>query len=272
MNVPACAMPRLSLFQPACSTPPSHRFLSLALAAVLTTGRRTVTNLLRTVRAQAPGPVSSSQRGVSPRRWSAWGLARPRLTCRLDPVVPPGPVRLAGDETVTEPPGPQVFGKGRHRDGVRSPPSETASRWGHTWGVVSVLVKRPFASRPWALPGVAALSRPPEWAHGHGLRHQPPAHSARVLRARLMRWLPERHVRCVGDSGYGTSATARCCRQHPRHLPLGRQLYGEAALYEPPPPRTRGTIGRPRVNGETLASPQEVVAPVTRRRRLTVAW
>ena len=27
---------------------------------------------------------------------------------------------LAGDDTVTEHPGPQVFGKGRHRDGVRS--------------------------------------------------------------------------------------------------------------------------------------------------------
>jgi hypothetical protein len=48
--------------------------------------------------------------------------------------------------------------------------------------------------------------------------------------------------------------------------------YGDAALYEPPPPRTRGTIGRPRVNGQKLASPEEVVAQVTRRRHLTVAW
>jgi hypothetical protein len=40
--------------------------------------------------------------------------------CLLDHVVPPGPVLLAGDDTVAERPGPKVFGKGRHRDGVRS--------------------------------------------------------------------------------------------------------------------------------------------------------
>ena len=59
MQVPACAMPILSLWRPAFSTPTEHRFLIQTLAAVLTPGRRTVTNLLRTVRAQAPGHVSA---------------------------------------------------------------------------------------------------------------------------------------------------------------------------------------------------------------------
>jgi hypothetical protein len=59
MKVPACAMPILSVLRPAFSTPTYHRVLSLVLAAVLTTGRRSVTNLRRTVRAQAPGHVSS---------------------------------------------------------------------------------------------------------------------------------------------------------------------------------------------------------------------
>jgi hypothetical protein len=59
MNVPACAMPVLTMFRPAFATPTYHRFLVLVLGAILTTGRRTVTNLLRTVRAQAPGHVSS---------------------------------------------------------------------------------------------------------------------------------------------------------------------------------------------------------------------
>jgi hypothetical protein len=43
-------------------------------------------------------------------------------------------------------------------------------------------------------------------------------------------------------------------------------------LYEPPPPRTRHTMGRPRVKGQKLASPQEVVAHTAKRTRLTVAW
>jgi hypothetical protein len=57
-------------------------------------------------------------------------------------------VRLAGDDTVTAHPGPTVFGKGRQRDGVRSSHSYIASRWGHTWVVVSALVKVPIATRP----------------------------------------------------------------------------------------------------------------------------
>jgi hypothetical protein len=50
MNVPACAVPVLSVFRPEFSTPTYRRFLVLVLGAVLTTGRRTISNLLRTVR------------------------------------------------------------------------------------------------------------------------------------------------------------------------------------------------------------------------------
>ena len=120
MNVPTCAMPILTMFRPAFSAPTYHRFMILALAAVLTTGRRTVTNRLRTTRYQAQGHASSSHRVLSQRHWSAWTLARLLITFLLNHGVPHGPVRLAGDDTVTAHPGPKGFGKGRHRDGVRS--------------------------------------------------------------------------------------------------------------------------------------------------------
>jgi DDE superfamily endonuclease len=272
MNVPACARPVLTMFRPAFSTPTYHRFVVLVLAAMLTTGRRTVTNLLRTVRFQAPGHASSYHRVLSQRRWSTWALARTLISFLLDHVVPPGPVLLAGDDTVTEHPGPHVFGKGRHRDAVRSTHSYTAYRWGHKWVVVSVLVKLPVATRPWALPILVALYRPPEWDRVHGTRHKTPAHLARLLLARLVRWFPHRHFIFVGDTGYGTSETARFCRQHRRHLTLVSKFYGDAALYEPPPSRTPSTIGRPRVKGQKLPSPQKVVAHSTRRTRLVVAW
>jgi hypothetical protein len=102
MNVSARARPVLSLFRSAFATPTYHWFLVLALAAVLTTGRRTVTHLLRTVRYQAQGHVSSSHRVLSQRWWSTWALARALITCLLDQVGPPGPVLLAGKATVTE--------------------------------------------------------------------------------------------------------------------------------------------------------------------------
>jgi hypothetical protein len=138
--------------------------------------------------------------------------------------------------------------------------------------VLSVLVKLPFATRPWALPVLVALYRPPEWDRVQGTRHQTPAHIARLLLARLMRWFPQRHFIFVGDTGYGTSESARFCHHHRPHLTLVSKFYGDAALYEPPPPRTHRTIGRPRVKGQRLASPQEVVAHTRRRTRLAVAW
>jgi DDE superfamily endonuclease len=272
MNIPVWAMPVLTMFRPALSTPTYHRFCGLGLAAVWTTGRRPVTHLLRTVRAKAPGQMSASHRGFSQRRWSAWALARLLITVLRDHVVPPGPGLLAGDDTVTEHPGPQVFGQGRPRDGVRSSHSSTAYRWGHNWVVVSVLVKLPFATRPWALPGLVALYHPPEGDRVHGPRHKTPAHLARLRLARLIRWCPPQHFIFVGDMGDGTSETARFCQQHRRHRTVVSKFYGDAALYDPPPPRTRRTMGRPRVKGRKLAAPQEVVANTAKRTSLMVAW
>jgi hypothetical protein len=272
MRLPDFAMPVLNTFQPAFSTPTYNRFLVLWLGAILTTGRQTLTNIVRTVRHHATGHVSSYHRVFSQRRWSAWELARLLLTFLLTYVVPTGPVLLAGDDTVAERPGPHVFGKARHRDGVRSTHSYTAYRWGHKWVVVSVLVNFPFATRPWALPVLVALYRSPEWARAHGTRHKTPAHLVRLLLGRLVRWFPARQFIFVGDTGYGTSETARFCRKHSRHLTLVSKFYRDAALYEPPPPRTHSTIGRPRVKGQKLASPQEVVAQTPQRTHLTVAW
>jgi hypothetical protein len=265
-------MPVLSMFRPAFSTPTYHRVRVLVLAAILTTGRRTVTNLLRTVRYQVQGHVSSYHRVFSQRRWSTWVLARALITFLLGHIVPTGPVLLAGDGTVTEHPGPKVFGKGRHRDGVRSTHSYTACRWGHKWVVVSVLIKLPFATRPWALPVLAALYRPPEWDRVHGTRHKTPAHITRLLLARLIRWFPNHRFIFVGDTGYGTSETARFCHKRRRQLTVVSKFYRDAALYEPPPPRTHRTLGRPRVKGQRPASPQEVVAKTAERTRLMVAW
>jgi hypothetical protein len=148
MRLPDCAGPVLRMFQPAFSTPTYHRFLGLWLGAIMTTGRQTMTHLVRTGRHHATGHVSSDHPVFSKRRWSPWELAHLLLALLLNDVRSPGPVVLAGDATVAERPGPHVFGQGRHRDGVHSPRRSPAYRWGHQWVVLSVLVEFPFALRP----------------------------------------------------------------------------------------------------------------------------
>ena len=160
--IPDFARPVLSGFAPVFYHPTYQRFLVLLVAAVLTTGRRTVSNLLRTAAELATGHASSYHRVLSQRRWSSLRLARLLAGFILARWAPDGPVCLAGDDTVDEHRGAKVYGKGCHRDPVRSTHSYTAYRWGHKWVVLAILVKFPFATRPWALPVLAVLYRNPE--------------------------------------------------------------------------------------------------------------
>jgi len=162
--LPDFAQPVLSSFAPVFYHPTYQRFLVLLVAAILTTGRRTVSNLLRTAAPWAPGDPSSSHRIFSKRRWSALKLGRILTRFILDRWVPEGPIPLAGDDPVDEHRGAKVYGKGCHRDPVRSTHSYTAYRWGHKGVVLAILVKFPFAARAWALPVLVALDRNPEKA------------------------------------------------------------------------------------------------------------
>ena len=74
---------------------------------------------------------------------------------------------------------------------------------GHKWVVLAVLVKFPFASRPWALPVLVALYRTPEWDRKHGRRHKTPVDLMRQLLAVLIHWSPGRRFICAGDGCCG---------------------------------------------------------------------
>jgi hypothetical protein len=98
----------------------------LALAAILTLGGRTIANVLRCLGALAPGHSSRYHRALSLRRWPTRRLARRSIAAVLARFVPEGPIAIVGDDTVTEDPGDTVYGKGCHRDPVRSTHALTA--------------------------------------------------------------------------------------------------------------------------------------------------
>ncbi len=107
------------------------RFGLLLAAALLTVGRHTVANVLRTLGPLVPGDPSSYRRVFSQRRWSSWRLAQLLAGWVIEHLLPDGPIFLAADDTVDEHRGKKVYGKGRHRDPVRSTHTYTAFRWGH---------------------------------------------------------------------------------------------------------------------------------------------
>jgi DDE superfamily endonuclease len=260
-------------FRAAFTRPTYERFVVLLLAAILTTGCRTVLNLLRTIDALAPGHPSSYHRVFSRRRCSLWRLGRALAGYLLQRWAPTGVVPVAGDDTVAEHKGQRVYGKARHRDAVRSSHCYTAFRWGHKWVVLAILVRFPFATRPWALPVLVALYRSEQDNQRQGRRHKTPPELLRQLLAVLCRWFPQRQFVCTADGNFATHPLARFAARHRRRLTLVSRFYADAALYAPPPPapRQRGK-GRPRVKGAKQATPEEVVAQARRRQRLNAAW
>jgi hypothetical protein len=260
----------LDSFAPVFTQPTYRRFLVLLSAAIITTGRRTVANLLRTAGSLAPGHPSSYRRVFSQARWSTIRLAC-AVARHLVALLPDDqPIILAGDDTVVAHPGPRVYGKARHRDPVRSSHAYTAWRYGHKWVVLAVLVRFPFANRPWALPILVALYQSEEADHGHGHRHRTPAQHMIRLLALALRWFPGRRFVFVGDSAYGTHEVARFVDRHRDRLSLVSKLHPEANLFEPPP--TYKGQGRPAVKGQRLLKPREAVSAARRHKRLTVGW
>src|ERR1700730_8587444 len=189
---------------PAFTRPTYPRIVLLALAAILTLGARTVSNLLRCLGPLGPGHPTSYHRALSRNRRSSWSRARAYVGAVIARFAPTGTIEVAGDDTVTEHPGPKVHGKCCHRDPVRSTHSFTAYRWGHKWVVLALLVRFPFATRRWALTFLVALYRPEEkGVDGVTKRaHKTPADLLGQMLRILIGWFPDRSFVCCADGNY----------------------------------------------------------------------
>ncbi len=263
----------LCAFAEVFTRPTYYRFFVLLLAAVLTTGNHTVLNVLRTLGTLVPGVPSSYHHFFSKRRWSLWRLAYLLAAWLIGHFAVSGSIQLAGDDTVDEHRGKKVFGKGRHRDAVRSSHSYTAFRYGHKWVVLAILVKFPFACRPWALPILVALYRSPSKDKNKRGRHKTPALLMRQMLKVVLRWFPDRHFVFAGDGGYGTHELARTAAKRPQRLTLVSRFYANANLCNPPTPvRSKRRAGRPRVKGAKLPAPEQVVSKTSERQKLNLAW
>lgn len=270
-NLPDALQKVTDEFSPAFTKPTHARWCVLLAAAILTVGARTISNILRTVGRLATGHWSNYHRVLSRARFWSWRAARILANLVIEAFYRDGVIYLAGDDTVDEHRGDKVFGKGCHRDAVRSSHSFTAYRWGHKWVVLAILVEVPWSARRWALPVLVALYQPQKENEKAGRRHKTPAEFMRQMLAVLIRWFPERQFVFSGDGGYATHDLAHFARRHRRQLTLVSRFYPDANLYAAPP-QSRGKAGRPRVKGRKLAAPQAVVKKAKKRQKLTVAW
>jgi hypothetical protein len=289
LALPQAAESLISSFRCAFTRPSFDRFVLLCVGAIVTCGRRTVSRILWTVRSVVDAHPSSYHRFLSAARWSLWPMGRVLAAAVLERVDASQPVLLAVDDTVLHHRGAKVYGKGCHRDAVRSTHSETVKKWGHKWVVVAVLVRLPFTKRHWALPILAALYCVPRVSAEQHRRHKTPCALARGLLATLLHWFPDRRFVVIGDGGFASHDLAGFCRRHHPHLTLIARMRRDANLYTQPAPVHPKTLQRWRRlrrkglplrrhhcrKGKKLPSPAATVAAASSRRALpcpSVQW
>jgi hypothetical protein len=253
MHLPSSVEPTVLELTSVFSKRTAARVAVLIVGMILSRGRHTIAAALRGVGSLAVGHFSSYHRVLSRAAWSPWVLGW-TLAGRVIDLFPAGTlIPVAVDDTTAEHKGAKVYGKGCHRDAVRSSHTHTSYKWGHKWVVLSIVVKFPWARCPWSLPILAALYRPEKLDAAEGRRHKTPAQLARQLFAALIHGFPEQTFTLLGDGGFATMDLASFCARHRRHLVS--RIRDDAALYAPPPARRRGAKGRPPVKGRKLPSP-----------------
>src|SRR5215210_2211092 len=220
--LPRAAEPLLSRLSIAFTPRTFQRVLLLFVGSVLALRRHTVTGALWAARALdgGAGHFTDYHRVFSRARLSLWPLGKVLAAMVLELVPADEPAVCPVDDTTPQHKGKHVYGKGRHRDNCRSTRSHTVWVFGHKWVVLAVNVKFIFASRPWALPVLAALYRPKELNEREGRRHKTPIDLARQLVAALVHWFPERRFILLGDGGYASHELARFCHRHRRRVTL----------------------------------------------------
>lgn len=271
LSLPQAAEPLISAFSIAFSARTFQRVVVLLVGAILSLRQRTVTAVLQVVGPLARGHWSDFQRVLCRASWSLWPLGRVLAALILEIVPKDQPVVVPVDDTAVQHKGKQVWGKGRHRDALRSTHSHVVWLWGHKWVVLAINVKFPFAARPWALPVLCALYRPAEQNRADGRRHKTPIRLAMQLIAVLIHWFPQRKFILVGDGGFASHELARFCHRHRRHVTLVSRFPADANLYAPPPAKRNPRGGRPRLKGRKRAAPRAVVQR-SQGQRCTVNW
>jgi len=129
-------------------------------------------------------------------------------------------------------------------------------------------VPGPGAGRVWALPFLTALAPSERYAAGRGVRHKKLTDWARQALLQVARWLPDRRLVAITDSSYAVVGLLDAVRGR---VCVVTRLRLDARLFAPPPPRTRRTIGRPRLVGERLPTlARRLADPGTPWRRVAI--
>ena len=112
----------------------------------------------------------------------------------MDRFAVEGVLKLTGDDTVSQHRGEHAYGKGCHRDAVRSSHQHQVYRWEHKCVVLALRVQVTGATRTRVFPMLIALYQTPEESRKAGVVYKTHPQLMRGLPATLMRCFPQRKL------------------------------------------------------------------------------
>lgn len=221
----------------------------LTLGAVLAPGKRTVTSVLRILGRSQDRRFHKYHRVLSRAQWSSRQATEILLHQLLAALAPKAPLVFGLDDTIERRRGQKIKAKGIYRDSVRSSKGHFVKTSGLRWLSLMLLAPIPWAERVWALPFFTLLSPSQRYHQEQGRGHKKLTDYARQMLLQLKRWLPNRELIVVADSGF---AVLDLLAAVGRDMCLITRLRLDAALYAPAPERKPGKVGRPRKKGKRL--------------------
>jgi DDE superfamily endonuclease len=229
----------------------------LLLGAILAPGKRTVTSVLRIVGLGKEQRFQNYHRVLNRARWSSRAASRILLSLLVRTFAPSGPLLVGLDDTIERRWGKQIQARGIYRDPVRSSRSHFVKASGLRWLSLMLLVEIPWAGRVWALPFLTVLAPSERYHQKRYQQHKTLVNWGRQMLLQLRRWIPNRPIILVVDSGYAALDFLGCLANRKQPITCITRLRLDAQLYAPAPARRKGQMGRPRRQGVRLPSLQQ---------------
>ena len=244
----------------------------LIAGAILTTGKRTVSAVLRVMGLSQEKNYAKYHHVLNRAVWSGQEASEVLLRLLLKTFAKRDEPFVFGiDETIERRWGEKISARGIYRDPVRSSHTHFVKASGLRWMCLMWLGEIGWAQRIWALPFLTVLAPSERYYDERKRAHKKVTDWARQMVLQLRRWLPEQALIVVGDSTYAALDFLHTCQCLARPVTVITRLRLDAALYEPAP--LYSGKGRPRKKGKRLPTLQQILKNEdTFWTRLKVDW
>ena len=205
----------MGAFAPLFSKPGFRHVQVLLVGAMLSPGKRPVTQALRLMGKGQDTHFQNYQRVFNRAVWSRRAAGQILLGLLISAFALRGPIVLGLDDTLERRRGAEIAAKGIYRAPVRSSHAHFVKASGLRWLALMSLVPLPWAQRVWALPFLTCLCPSQRYDEQRGRPHRKLTDRARQMLLLVARWLPGRGLVVTADSRFAALDLLEAVRRWP---------------------------------------------------------